>query len=72
MSEKLRAIPELEHYCNSWIVTRKVSGEVIGEFYNRVSLDRFNPEKVLIQTAAQYLATYNRLGINSGVAFAPG
>lgn len=49
-------IPDLPHYCNSWVVTRKADGEVIGEFYNRKNVERFNPDKVLIQTSAQYLA----------------
>lgn len=50
-------IPPLEHHCNSWVVTRKATGEVIGEFYNRRNVEKFNPEKVTIQTAAQYLAS---------------
>lgn len=50
-------IPTLEHHCNSWIVIRKATGEVIGEFYERANVEKFNPEKVVIQTAAQYLAS---------------
>lgn len=52
-------IPPLEHHCNSWVVTRKATGEVIGEFYNRRNVERFNPDKVTIQTATQYLASLN-------------
>lgn len=52
-------IPPLEHYCNSWVVTRKTTGEVIGEFYDRRNVECFNPEKVTIQTAAQYMAALN-------------
>lgn len=53
-------IPALEHHCNSWIVIRKATGEVIGEFYDRRNVERFNPDKVTIQTAAQYLAALNK------------
>lgn len=53
-------IPPLEHHCNSWVVTRKATGEVIGEFYNRRNVERFNPDKVTIQTATQYLASLKR------------
>ncbi len=49
-------IPDLPHHCNSWVVTRKADGEVIGEFFNRNNIERFNPEKVLIQTTDVYLA----------------
>lgn len=52
-------IPKLPHGCNSWVVTRKADGRVIGEFYNRKNIERFNPEKVLIQTTAEYLANLN-------------
>lgn len=54
-------IPQLEHYCGSWIVSRKETGEVIGEFFNAASLFRFNPEKVIIETANQYLCRLNRI-----------
>lgn len=53
-------IPNLPPHCNSWIVTRKADGQVIGEFYNRKNIERFNPEKVLIQTADVYLASLNQ------------
>lgn len=48
-------IPELEHHSVSWVVTRKATGEVIGEFFVRESVERFNHENCLIETAAQYL-----------------
>lgn len=50
-------IPELPHHCNSWIVTRKSDSQVIGEFYERSSVERFNPDKVRIETAVTYLAS---------------
>lgn len=53
-------IPERGHHCGSWVVTRKVTGEVIGEFFDRRSVERFNPEKVTVQNTAQYLAALNR------------
>lgn len=49
-------IPNLEPHCGSWIVTRRATGEVIGEFYERSSVERFNPETCLIETAAQHLS----------------
>lgn len=54
-------IPQLEHHCGSWIVLRKETGEVIGEFFNAASLFRFNPEKVIIETANQYLCRLNEV-----------
>ena len=52
-------VPELKHGCNSWVASRKETGEVIGEFFERKSVEKFNPEKVLIETTADYLARYN-------------
>ena len=54
-------IPQLEYHCGSWIVWRKETGEVIGEFFNPASLLRFNPEKVTIETANQYLCKLNKV-----------
>lgn len=51
-------LPALEHYCGSWIVTRR-TGEVIGEFFDRRNVERFNPATCLIETAAQYLGRVN-------------
>ena len=51
-------IPQLEQYCGSWIVSRKETGEVIGEFFNAASLFRFNPEKVIIETSYQHLVRF--------------
>lgn len=45
--------------CGSWVVTRKRTGEVIGEFYSRQAVARFSPATCLIETAAQYLARVN-------------
>lgn len=54
-------IPDLEPHCNSWVVTRKATGEVVGEFYDRKLVERFDPAKCLIETAAQYLGRINTL-----------
>ncbi len=53
-------IPELEHHCGSWVATRRETNEVIGEFYVRANVEKFDPKKVLIETAAQYLARINK------------
>lgn len=55
----MKTIPELERHCGSWVVTRRATGEVIGEFYDRKNVERFNPDKVFIETAAQYLGRIN-------------
>ena len=52
-------VPALEHFCGSWIVSRK-SGEVIGEFFERANVEKFNPDTCFVETAAQYLARVNR------------
>lgn len=53
------SIPELEPHCGSWIVSRR-NGEVIGEFYERHNVERFNPDTCFVETSAQYLARINR------------
>jgi hypothetical protein len=58
---------ELEEMNMSWILTCKSDGEVIGEFYDRRMVDRFNPSKVLIETAGEYLGR-----INAAIAKAQG
>ena len=52
-------VPSLEPHCGSWVATRRATGEVIGEFYDRANVARFDPAKVLLQTAAQYLGALN-------------
>jgi hypothetical protein len=53
-------VPPLEAHCGSWVVTRRATGEVIGEFYDRRNVARFNPATCLIETAQQYLGRVNR------------
>jgi hypothetical protein len=48
-------VPELEHSSGSWVATRKSTGEVIGEFYVRDNVEKFNPATVLVETILQYL-----------------
>ena len=49
-------IPPLEHDSNSWVVTRKATGEVIGEFFDRRNVEKFNPATCQIETSGQYLS----------------
>ena len=53
-------IPPLEPGCGSWVASRIATGEVIGEFYSKKLLARFNPATVKIETAMQYLKRLNR------------
>ncbi len=53
-------MPELEHHSGSWIVVRRATGEVIGEFFDKRSLEKFNPKTVEIMTAAKYLSGLNK------------
>ena len=48
-----------DSYSNSWVVTRKSTGQVIGEFFDRRNVEKFNPAKVLIETTHQYLVRRN-------------
>ena len=47
-------------YSGSWIITRRKTGEVIGEFFNKKEVERFDPKTCLIETAGQYLGRLNR------------
>lgn len=53
-------IPDLEPWCGSWVVTRRATGEVVGEFYDRRMVERFDPATTVVETAQQYLARLNR------------
>lgn len=52
-------IPMLEPHCNSWVVSRKLDGSVIGEFFSHEVVARFNPATTTVETAAAYLARIN-------------
>ncbi len=43
----------------SWVVTRRSDGHVIGEFFDRKNVNKFDPKKVRIETAAEYLGRIN-------------
>lgn len=53
-------IPELDHFSGSWIVTRKNDGSVVGEFYERDNVEKFNPDTCQVETAYQYHCRINR------------
>jgi hypothetical protein len=52
-------IPELNDGSGSWIVSRRDTGEVVGEFFARQHVEMFNPDKVTIETARRYLERVN-------------
>lgn len=45
---------------DTWILTRKSTGEVIGEFYDYKNVLKYDPKKVLIETAREYLGRINQ------------
>lgn len=51
-------VPELDQYCGSWVVSHH-DGSVIGEFYDRSDVERFNAATCRVETAAQYLGRIN-------------
>ena len=55
-------IPPLEPWCGSWVVTRRATGAVVGEFFtrDRALVEQFNPATTCVETAQQYLARINR------------
>lgn len=44
----------------SWVVSRRSTGEVIGEFFDRRNVDSFNPATCIVETAGEYLSRINR------------
>lgn len=52
-------VPELLPYEGSWIVSRRDTGEVVGEFFSRQQVEMFNPTRVVIEGAGRYLARLN-------------
>ena len=64
------AIPTLERtslgnlLSGSWVITRIATGEVIGEFYNRETVENFDNDEWLIETAAQYLGRINATSVS--------
>lgn len=45
---------------NSWIVSRRATGEVIGEFFEWRQVSRFDPRTCLIEISSQYLERINK------------
>lgn len=48
-------VPELDIYSGSWVVSRKDNGKVVFETFSKESLLGLIAEKVVIETAYQYL-----------------
>jgi hypothetical protein len=53
-------IPDLEHHCNSWVVTRTVDGSAVVETFSRQIAEKFNTEGFKVETALQYLCRINK------------
>lgn len=54
----MNTIP-LEHGCNSWVITRLGTGEVICETFNKSLAEAVNQDKYRIETSGQYLRRIN-------------
>jgi hypothetical protein len=52
-------IPDLVHNCNSWVVTRNSDGQIIGEFFNKRNVEKFDLNKVTVELTSEYLARIN-------------
>jgi hypothetical protein len=59
MTNEIR-IPELESFCGSWVVSRKADSTVIGEFFERYNVEKFNSATCTVETGYQYLTRINR------------
>ncbi len=53
-------VPELAPHEGSWIVTRKAGGTVVGEFFDRAHVERFNGATCQVETIGTYLARVNQ------------
>lgn len=51
-------IPPLAAHEGSWVVTR-YDGTVVGEFFTRRNVERFNPLTCRVETIGAYLARVN-------------
>jgi hypothetical protein len=56
----MQNVPELEHYCGSWVVVSRATGKAVIEIFERRNAERLNFDKYELQTAAQWLANLNR------------
>lgn len=48
------------HVPGSYVVTRRTTGETIGEFFDARTVARFNPATCLVEPIGVYLARINR------------
>ena len=55
-------IPELEHYCGSWIVVSRETGSQVLETFERRTAEAINQTAYEVLTAAQWLARLNQRG----------
>mgnify|MGYP003636751572 FL=1 len=56
----MQNVPELEHYCGSWVVVSRATGKAVIEIFERRNAERLNFDKYELQTAAQWLANLNK------------
>ena len=45
---------------NSWIISRRDNGEVIAELYNWKNVEKFDFNKIIIETPLKYLGRINK------------
>jgi hypothetical protein len=58
-SARENPIPK-DSFSGSWVVTEKLTGKVVGEFFNQKTVEKINTKKYLVETAGQYLGRINR------------
>jgi len=56
---EMAAIPALTDGSGSWMVSRRDTGEVVGEFFARQNVEAFDLNRVTVETARQYLERVN-------------
>ena len=60
-----------DSFSGSWVVTEKLTGKVIGEFFNQKTVEKINTKKYLVETAGQYLGRINRESRGKGLIHNP-
>lgn len=53
-------IPELEHYCGSWVIVERGTLNSVCELFDRKNVERVNFAKYEALTTADYLGRLNR------------
>lgn len=61
-------IPKLPHNCNSWVVVRIWTGEIVGEFWNKELIEKLDETKFKVLTSLEHLQVFNRLLANKADA----